>query len=1141
MMTAPAGPAAPTPGAAAAGEPGAEEVQLPEEVTGAATRENAAAEQEGALEESLPEDAMGEEGAEAAGAAPAGAAAASDSGMAAQRDAASGAMGAALSEFSSIATQVVGLAAAPVRFAPQAEEREREPAIVRGGRQRRAAVEALAADFLARNAAKIRDLLAFGDVAPARILAVAGTARAAVQAAVERNRAAVLEAIVAERARVQAVAEGAKARVVAEHQLTVESISGTMAAGRAQLYLAFGGAAILLGPLAAAQVGIIEGLYGRYRDRFRQVGAEVGEEAMAVGRRRRDEYLSRRNGESSLLDGPIHDNRLEASADAAMKVADEYRKALVEGAESQVAELEQTKPRDLANIDSSIQRSREILDAQLDQALTAIEDAELQALAIADAERDGLLSAIDGNLTATWARLDEMETLQAARIDAYGERQMLAIEGDAERAVASVLEGITHAAATLEESLRGFVSSASATEAPEEPALQALVADAQRKIDDLAMSLAQQAEGAIAASEQGIAAGGEQGTASVDELGSNGIEEARALGDSFISALAKLASGAEQSFAQLREQVASSAAAMVATAHEGFRFVARELQASFSHTSEALGNSFKTLTERLAAGLRDGLHDIHQQITKHAEEAAAEVQPRWKKIAKVLLVIAVVIVVAVVTVATAGAGLGLLGTIALGTALGAAAGATIQIGSNLIDGKDAFEGVLKAAAVGAIGGAFGALGAAAGAAVANVGLRIGIELGIDVVGAVVGDLAVGNPITLEGILLGTAIGIGAAGAPAALAGLRGLGGKVRGGVRGRFGAAPPRPAPVPRPTARPSVEPRAPAGAGPRAPEAPAVLRHPPAEPRPPGARPEPERPPRTPQEAGQRVARETMEESAEGAAAAARRGEAPEAGPARRPREPEEGASRRGREVAEAAAGTAAKKAAERPIALTAARQIAAANDGLGTPLPVLLGILNALKRRFRWIRRFEAQPRVQPDVFSVWLIASRDEIHHAYRARLRAIQRRLGRVADVAGGQVRGFRNAGEVVERVGNLRNRLARAGVDDAEIGIRGSAVTGASSKGGGFRELPGEGKPSDVDFFFTSPKLEARIDRLAPGAFVSGRLRPDRLRQLNPELADILDEFSEQTTAQIGRKADATLLRTDLVGSLDKNSFIRFGR
>ena len=79
---------------------------------------------------------------------------------------------------------------------------------------------------------------------------------------------------------------------------------------------------------------------------------------------------------------------------------------------------------------------------------------------------------------------------------------------------------------------------------------------------------------------------------------------------------------------------------------------------------------------------------------------------------------------------------------------------------NLVDGRAIMDGVGKAAITGAVGGAFGGLGAGVAAGVANMAGRIGIEFGIDAIGGILGELAVGNAPTLEGVLIGAGIGAG---------------------------------------------------------------------------------------------------------------------------------------------------------------------------------------------------------------------------------------------------------------------------------------------------------------------------------------------------------------------------------------------
>jgi RHS repeat-associated protein len=141
-------------------------------------------------------------------------------------------------------------------------------------------------------------------------------------------------------------------------------------------------------------------------------------------------------------------------------------------------------------------------------------------------------------------------------------------------------------------------------------------------------------------------------------------------------------------------------------------------------------------------------------------------------------------------------------------------------------------------------------------------------------------------------------------------------------------------------------------------------------------------------------------------------------------------------------------------------------------------------------------------------------------------ARESRQGHVAEVGGAQVRGFSNAQEVVERANNLRNRLIKAGVTDAEVGIRGSSVTNVSTKTGGeFRWESGgrgEAKLSDVDFYFTSPTLERQ--RRSDFKANSNALHPDVLSRTNPNVQEALDQFAFETTQQLGRDSNVRLVQ-----------------
>jgi hypothetical protein len=60
----------------------------------------------------------------------------------------------------------------------------------------------------------------------------------------------------------------------------------------------------------------------------------------------------------------------------------------------------------------------------------------------------------------------------------------------------------------------------------------------------------------------------------------------------------------------------------------------------------------------------------------------------------------------------------------------------------------------------------------------------------------------------------------------------------------------------------------------------------------------------------------------------------------------------------------------------LAAARTIAEVNDAVDTPVIVVVGMLNALKAKYRWIRRFEPSDEPGPGRYSLWLISSKTKV---------------------------------------------------------------------------------------------------------------------------------------------------------------------
>lgn len=184
---------------------------------------------------------------------------------------------------------------------------------------------------------------------------------------------------------------------------------------------------------------------------------------------------------------------------------------------------------------------------------------------------------------------------------------------------------------------------------------------------------------------------------------------------------------------------------------------------------------------------------------------------------------------------------------------------------------------------------------------------------------------------------------------------------------------------------------------------------------------------------------------------------------------------------------------------------------------------------------------PPVDKD-YSEGHILSSDEIEKQKQNELNNRKRRVSGAELKDELTARGFKNAGKLVERLGNLRNRIKSVEfkgigkLDDVEVGIRGSSVTGKSSKGGGFRQgVDGVEKPSDLDFFFSSKKLDDFLEK--KDFDLSEPISPSDLDDLSPELVDILGNFGKESRQQLGRKSDAYFLSNEIISDLKKGEFI----
>jgi hypothetical protein len=781
--------------------------------------EEAAAEEEGKKEEA----GAGAAGGEAAPAVPPGVAASQ----------------VAVAKLSTAAAGLTESTQRQVAFAPHAEETSHTREVAARGAAKRRASEAIADDFIARNAHHTASLLTLAYTAPTRIFAAAEVAKASVDAAVAQNIASVTGAIAGALASAQAQAAGAKAVIEAQRGMTVATITVATISARVEIEALYTQTVATLDTMETSQKTAIGDAYRTWQPRLEAVGTEIGGEGKAIAQSMAANWLSQRNGESSLLDGPIHDNRLEAKADAAKSVAESYQTEFEKASREQAGQVIAGEADAQTYVTDSATQARDGLTSHRDEIVEALETSETSSLEQANQLADQMLQSIDSSLATTTASLHEQQVVQVARLIEYGVSQKTAIDDQAGQGVAALLEGGAQAVDGFSQSIREFLDGAVGMSAPESDELSPVLGEVQAQVDGLAATMLSQMEQGIAASEQGILDGGLQAAESINQIGQSAVDQAQAAASGFVESVASMLQQALDGLTQLRDGHNETAEAVKASASEGFAQAEQGLRDAFAELSRNTNDNLSAAREQMRTGMRESLPQLRTTIDEEAKKAAAAVQPRWKSVLKWVITIVVIVAVVALTILSAGA-LGVVGTILLGAALGAAAGAVTTIGHNLVDGKKWSDGVVNAMIVGAIGGAFGGLGGAIAGKVASVGLKFALETGVDVIGGIVGDLAVGNSITLQGVLFGAAIGAGV-----------GAGVGIAGALKGKIRIRPARSVSVSTPTPHVSAGPSAPAAPKSRTRsflERTHVLAKTPdvaAAPRAPRAAPEPPRPPR--------------------------------------------------------------------------------------------------------------------------------------------------------------------------------------------------------------------------------------------------------------------------------------------------------
>ncbi|MBD2450055.1 alpha/beta fold hydrolase [Nostoc sp. FACHB-152] len=643
--------------------------------------------------------------------------------------------------------------------------------------QQRAITTSMASSFLAQGALQVQKVTALGQEILTQIQEASKEAIASVRGTIEQQKAAVAAQISGQRDQAQSDAQATIAHIHTLYQVAKAAIPQKTTIGRQQTETEYVKALFTIDYREGKQLDEINESYVKVCGQFQNVGQMVGAEALALGEQRAKEWESQKiHRDDNFWDGPITDNRLDARADAAKKVAKQYKCELINEANAQADELQKQKPKDIQTAHTIAEQYRQQAQILQQQSLENLIVVEEQALSqVAEAEIQ-LTQTANQTLQSTLQSLDLQEAVQLQLLEGYGQRQILAIERDAQNVIASIQNGVNQIATSLQNALENSIAQFQGIEAPLPEELSITLAEIMRRFDTAVAMVQRQTQKGIATSRKGISQGGKQAVGAVTGITESGIDESATVVEETKTTLAHLKEGTTHTFNEIRRAYTKTFTKATQTVVKGFSQLTEGIETTFKQNFDP--NRYQKSVNDLEEGLRGAIYGHTQQseecaIKYAADKAAEQVQPRWKTALKWIVIIIAAVVTIVVTIVFPPGG-GLLGALFVGVLVGVVSGIIVQIINNAIDGKKWSDDIGYAALTGAIGGVLGGVGGVLGKFAVTAGkealkksvdlaIRLGIDQVFNALGSLFGDLAVTamkeEPINWEEI--GKNIGIGA--------------------------------------------------------------------------------------------------------------------------------------------------------------------------------------------------------------------------------------------------------------------------------------------------------------------------------------------------------------------------------------------
>ncbi|PTA67263.1 hypothetical protein C8263_13190 [Deinococcus arcticus] len=683
---------------------------------------------------------------------------------------------------------------------------------------RRKAASALATAFVKRGRAQVTGVQRRANSAQGQVRAQATRAAARVSGAAAAQQAAVRSGMAVQKARARARAATATAQLGARKAAALTALPVATQAARALLQAEHTQALQGARTAAETQKSAVRAEYERLKPQYGQAGAEVGEQARARAEDQARAFEANVTGQDdSLLDGPLTDNRWKARAGAAREVGAAYAPGFREQAEEEAEKL--TAPgggldRDLKNIDLALTDTEKLLKAHLDAGERRLSARERQARQQALSAYASLSAALRTQLAGTLSGLDATQGAQIAAIAAQAQAQRAALGQQASGASAALGRSVTALAGALEDQLCAFGQQVGHLQSPDPAELKRTLARAQSGITTGVRRAQLSFTQGTARVTAGLSQGADQTARALAGAAQAGLKQGAAQAGGFdrsaqavVTQALSLFQGLTRAHTQGTQQDSKGTARTLGSLEQG-------LEKLYARALKGLPEELRATLPPLREGLRGNFPQEDAAIRENAEKAAAQVQPRWKGWVKIALMVAVIIVVAVVAgpavigavgamagALGAGAAAGAIGAVVGGALVGAASGAVIQMGNNAIDNiglearfqKSLFDGVGKAALIGAVGGALGGAGGLIAGKLSTAGLlgsgltqkagAFAVGTTFDLGGNVLGDLMSGaslgdalknlsNPETLMMMAIGTGVGAATTRLPGRAGGLQ---------------------------------------------------------------------------------------------------------------------------------------------------------------------------------------------------------------------------------------------------------------------------------------------------------------------------------------------------------------------------------